>query len=211
MSELPRIKVCGLTRVEDVQLALESGADAFGFVAVASSPRCISVEVATRISSALSESVRKVGVFVDNSPQEVSRFCAEASLNTVQLCGAESPEDWNGFPFPIWRRIAVDPDGLQELALWADVAEAFVLDHPSGAGGTGLQVDFDLAAQLAAHAPCLLAGGLHPENVQNAIRQVQPVGVDASSGLESGPGIKDNELLVSYIQNAATSFQELTS
>ncbi len=211
MSNLPRIKVCGLTRPEDAQQALAAGADAFGFVAASHSPRCVSSSVAAKVCAKLPDTVRRVGVFVDSSSEEVARFCEEASLNTVQLCGSESPEHWSGFVQPIWRRIAVDESGLQELSLWADTAEAFVLDNPSGAGGTGLQVDFDLAARLATHAPCILAGGLNPGNVQEAINLVQPVGVDASSGLESEPGIKNHELLVSYIRKASDSFQGLTS
>lgn len=203
---LPLIKVCGLTRIQDAQHALASGANAIGAVHVPNTPRFVTIEqAATLFASASSQA--KVLVVYNAASTDVAQWAQAANASHVQLCGEEVPQDWRDFPLPILRRIGVDIQGQQELEAWADLASLFVLDHPSSPGGSGKTVDFALARALASRAPCLLAGGLGPDNVANAIAQVSPLGVDASSGLEATRGIKDPQKVTSYIEQSRQALQ----
>jgi len=209
---LPRVKVCGITRREDLLLAREAGAGAAGFVAEPRSPRAVEAAAAARILAAASDRpIPAVGVFVDRDPGQVAAWAREAGVDAVQLCGRERPADWRGFPLPILRRLAVEPGARRELEAWKDLAAGFVLDHPSGAGGTGRCVEPGLAARLAALAPCLLAGGLEAAGVAAAVRRIRPAGVDASSRLESAPGIKDPERVHAFVNAALAALEEVLS
>jgi len=205
----PSIKVCGLTRAEDAQAAYQAGADALGVVAVSQSPRAVTAQLALQVFADLPAEVWKVAVSVNASPADVMDFCQTSGCNAVQLCGAEQAEEWNDFPLPILRRVGVDSSALSTMPTWAATAWGFVLDHPSAAGGTGKNVDPILARSLAAQHRCLLAGGIQPENVSHLIQQVQPAGVDASSGLEESPGMKNLPKMTAYIQNARTALEAI--
>jgi len=197
----PRIKVCGITSAGDARAAVAAGADALGVV-FAASPRQIDRTRAFEVVRA-AERVPVIGVFVDASRAEVEAMVHGAGLAGAQLCGSEQPADFAGLPFPIWRQVAVDPMvGAAVIARWREVAALFVLDHPSGPGGTGRTPAPEVARRLAALAPCLLAGGLGPDNVGALATAVAPHGVDASSRLESAPGIKDAALVKEFV-NAA--------
>ncbi|MFQ5749883.1 MAG: N-(5'-phosphoribosyl)anthranilate isomerase [Planctomycetota bacterium] len=207
---LPRVKVCGITRREDLLLALDAGADAVGFVAEPRSPRAVEAAAASRILAAASgRAFAAVGVFVDRDPAPVAAWAREAGVGAVQLCGREQPADWKGFPLPILRRIAVAPEAPRELEAWKDLGAGFVLDHPSGAGGTGRSVDPDFAGRLASLAPCILAGGLEAASVTAAVRRIRPAGVDASSRLESAPGIKDPARVHAFVNAALAALEEV--
>lgn len=198
----PRVKVCGLTREEDARTAAAAGADALGVVFAASSPRRVDPARAARIVDAAG-SVPVVGVFVDAPRAEVEATIAAAGLSAVQLCGQEQPADFAGLATPLWRRVPVDPiAGAAEIARWRGVASLFVLDHPSGPGGTGRAADHAVARTLAAQATCLLAGGLGPADAARAATAVRPHGLDASSRLESAPGVKDPELVKEFVAAA---------
>lgn len=204
-SILPKVKVCGLAREADVQCALAAGADALGVVQYPPSPRSVEADqVATWFGPV--QGIHLVAVMVDLDPHSAAAWADAAHANTVQLCGSESPREWNDFPLPIWRRIGVDESALSEMHAWQNVAAGFVLDHPSSAGGSGQTVDFPLAAQLCLQAPCLLAGGLHAGNVETAIGAVSPAGVDASSRLEAMPGRKNPAEVLTFVQCAQAAF-----
>jgi phosphoribosylanthranilate isomerase len=205
--ELPRIKVCGITTVDDARAAVEAGCDALGFVEHTQSPRCVDVERARAIVAELD--VLAVVVMVDRAPEFALHWLEQSGARAVQLCGTENPWNWRGFPHLLLRRIAVAETAERELDAWREVANGFVLDHPSAPGGTGLGVDLAHAARLAALAPCLLAGGLGADNVAERIAAVQPYGVDASSRLELAPGRKDHERVAAFVQRAHTALLEL--
>lgn len=197
----PRVKVCGITGEQDARVALAAGADALGVV-LAPSPRRVDADAAAAIVRAAG-AVPVVGVFVDAARAEVEGAVARAGLAAAQLCGAERPADFADLPFPVWRRVACDPvAGAAEIARWRDTAALFVLDHPSGPGGTGRTPAPEVARRLAALAPCLLAGGLDAGNVGVLAAAVAPHGVDASSRLESAPGRKDPESVKSFVAAA---------
>jgi phosphoribosylanthranilate isomerase len=206
---VPTVKICGLQTAAEIAVATEAGADAVGFVEAPFSPRAVTARRVRRLVGRLPTRVVAVGVFVDRSPTYVARWCREARVHAVQLSGREIPTGWVGFEVPILRTISVAPRARAEIVAWADAAAAFVLDHYSGPGGTGLRVDDRLAAALAGEAPCLLAGGLDPSNVAAAVRAVRPLGVDASSRLESRPGRKDPERVRRFVDAARRALEEV--
>jgi phosphoribosylanthranilate isomerase len=208
--QLPRVKVCGLTNQHDVDAALACGADALGVVLHPESPRCVNLAQLGEIFANSPMDVPRVGVFVHTDQAAAAELVRTTPLNWVQLCGPANPADWVGFDAPILRRIPVGPGAEQMIADWHGIARGFVLDHPSTPGGSGQAVDWNLAKSLCASAPCLLAGGLHGENVVAAVGAVQPRGVDAASRLESSPGIKDPERLSSYVLKALTALSALS-
>ena len=207
----PRVKVCGLARARDVAQALEAGAEALGFVLHPASPRCVAEQDVPQLIDNAPGDMPLVAVLVTTTPREALELLQRTGLNAVQLCGAQPPQDWVGFPFPVLRRVPVDDSGAHELESWRAVAAGFVLDHPATAGGSGRTVDVSLARKLCNSAPCLLAGGLHANNVAAAVRDVQPRGVDASSRLELSPGIKDPRAVTSFVSRAMQALAELQS
>ena len=204
---LPRVKVCGLRRRDDVQAVVAAGGEAIGLVAHPSSPRHLDAVSAAGLVAALPDGVLPVLVTVEGSPEEVEREARAFGARAVQLCGRQEPRDWGAFPLPLLRRIGVAGGAERELERWRDVAAGFVLDHPQAPGGTGRAVDLELAARLAASAPCLLAGGLDAHSVGAAIERVRPAGVDASSRLESSPGVKDPARIVAFVRAALTALE----
>ena len=209
MVDRPRIKVCGITSADDALAAVAAGCDTLGFVEHAQSPRAIDAASARKIIDALDASVLTVVVMVDRSPEFALRWLEQSGARAVQLCGGEKPSVWRGFPHVLLRRVAVASDAERELDAWRPVASGFVLDHPSAPGGTGLGVDLESAARLAALAPCLLAGGLDDANVAERIAAVHPAGVDASSRLESAPGRKDRERVARFVKRAHAALEEI--
>ncbi|NQU50771.1 MAG: phosphoribosylanthranilate isomerase [Planctomycetes bacterium] len=206
---LPRIKVCGLARVKDAQHAMQVGAEALGVVQYPPSPRSVDAATAAKIFAVAKPNILTVAVLVNLSPDDAFAWAETSKAKAVQLCGTELAAEWRDFPLPILRRIGVDQTGVEEMAAWSGVASGFVLDHPSSAGGSGQTVDYALAAELCERAACLLAGGLHGGNVAEAVAQVQPAGVDASSRLEDAPGRKNFELTSQFVQNAQLAFAAL--
>ena len=204
--ELPRIKVCGLTTVADVAVAVAAGADALGFVHYAASARHVTSAQARELVAGVR--CLTVAVVVDATPVAAARFLQASGLDAIQLCGRENPSDWTNFDAPILRRVAVDTAGASEQDAWSAIAAGFVLDHPNSPGGSGLGVDLQLAAGLARRGPCLLAGGLDALNVSQRVRSVEPHGVDASSRLEREPGIKEPQLVRSFVASARRTLDQ---
>ena len=190
------VKICGITTAEDARMAAAAGADAIGFVFWPKSPRAVDAATARAIAAVLPPFVLRVGVFVDASPEEMRRVADEVGLDMVQLHGQEPPEDVARAPRRAVKAIRVGPGFRAEEALRYDgTAAALLVDtlaDGAGPGGTGHTFDWSLVRPVRAGTPFLvLAGGLTPENVGEAIAAVRPDAVDVSSGVESSPGRKD--------------------
>lgn len=196
------VKICGLTNLEDARWALEEGADFLGFVLYGGSPRCVSPSALAEIADHLPGLAHLVGVFVNEHPDVVKRIVRDCRLAAIQLNGDEFPGDYAQAGVPVWRAVRLQA-GLWTPSPPAWKVDRFVLDAASPAyGGTGLKVDWQAGAEFAAEHRAMLAGGLDPESVAAAIRQVRPIGVDVSSGVECAPGKKDKRKVAAFIANA---------
>jgi phosphoribosylanthranilate isomerase len=205
-----RVKICGVTRAADARAAVDAGASAIGVILWPGSPRCVSVERAAEILGTLPPGVMKVGVFVDQPRSFVESAVRAASLDAIQLHGREHPADYNFGVFvlkavPMTR--AFNPasiSGLPPRVLpLLDAADA------ARKGGTGVSVDWRLAAETAALRPVVLAGGLTPANVREAIRLVKPFAVDVSSGVETAPGHKSSAKLRAFFEAVRSEAGEI--
>lgn len=191
---MTRVKICGVRLREDALLAAELGAWAVGFVFWPGSPRFIDPYRARAIAAALPPWVVPVGVFVDQPEEYVAGVAGLVRLGAVQLHGAESADMISRLRARVIKSVPVGAD-FDMGRLDAVPARATVLldaHDPHRHGGTGIRVDWTTAARAAQRRPVLLAGGLRPENVLQAVQQVQPHGIDVSSGVESAPGVKDH-------------------
>jgi phosphoribosylanthranilate isomerase len=197
-----RVKICGITRVEDALEAARLGADALGFVFHPASPRFVSAGRAAEIVAALPPFVTSVGLFVDAAPAEVEAVLGEVPLDLLQFHGAETPQQCARHGHPWIKALAVAPgvDLLQSAMLFQG-ARGLLLDAfvPGSHGGTGVTADWaSIPGRMP--VPVVLAGGLHPGNVGAAIRAVRPWGVDVSSGVERGKGVKDHDKLAAFMR-----------
>jgi phosphoribosylanthranilate isomerase len=203
MNTRTRIKICGTTNIVDAREAVHSGVDALGFIFVEKSPRYIPAHKAGEVVACLPPFVDRVGVFIDRDVQEVVEIVREVGLTYAQLHGDEDP----GYCRQIARMAApckvikAFRVGLEnraaDFARYNDVVCGFLLDTyiQGQAGGTGQVFDWRLIEDLDLQRPVILAGGLRPENILEAIRMVRPFGVDVNSGIEISPGIKDHQKL----------------
>ena len=195
-----KVKICGLTRVEDVKAAVNAGADVLGFVFTAS-PRRISINTAIRLCDYVPEGVLRVGLFLDQDRSEIDRVISSVPLDILQFHGAEAEPQCSVFNLPWLKAVAMDHAGSAKLAE-TDYPGALGLlldSHTEGKrGGSGKVFDWSLSAPLS--KPVWLAGGLNAENVAQAIRTVRPYAVDVSSGVESAPGIKDSHRINKFIK-----------
>ncbi len=197
-----RVKICGVTRLEDALAAVRLGADALGFNFWPRSKRFVAPETAGAIVRRLPPGIAAFGVFVDPTRDEVLAAVAASGVGVAQLHGDEPPELCLSLPVPVVKavRIASSRD-LAQLASYE--VRAFLFDAPSaGYGGSGATCDWSLAAEVARELPVLLAGGLAPDNVAEAVRTVRPLGVDVASGVESAPGVKDVARMEAFIRAA---------
>ncbi|MBI5069368.1 MAG: phosphoribosylanthranilate isomerase [Deltaproteobacteria bacterium] len=201
-----RVKICGITRLEDALAAAELGADALGFNFWPGSKRHVDPETAQAIVGRLPPFVTPVGVFVNQEPTEVLHLCALSRVTVVQLHGDEEPRDCAGHVMPVIKAFRVSgPADLAPIPRYHRAA-AILLDAPGdGYGGSGQTFDWALARQATGGKPILLAGGLTPDNVAAAVRAVRPWAVDVASGVESAPGIKDHDKLARFIRAAKES------
>jgi phosphoribosylanthranilate isomerase len=198
-----RIKVCGITCQEDSRAAVASGADALGFIFVEQSPRLVEPDRVRSITVALPPFVDRVGVFLDEEIDVVKEIVHYCHLTVVQLHGAESPEYCRKIPCQVVKSFSIRTGSdNEELAPYADAVSGFLLDtyHKDMAGGTGRTFDWKLVEQVRPPGPVILAGGLTPENVGEAIRQVKPFAVDVNSGVEYQAGRKDLDKLKSFVR-----------
>jgi phosphoribosylanthranilate isomerase len=195
------IKICGITRREDAELAASLGASYVGFVLWKDSPRAASLDAVRAIAPSLPKTVTPVGVFVDPSADEV-KAAADAGIQMAQI-HSEAPSFLRGITIPIVRAVHLAIDRIDGVE--PDIADELVLldaHDPVKRGGTGKTVDWSRAALIARSRRVFLAGGLTPSNVGQAIAQVRPFAVDVASGVESQPGIKDHGLLRAFMAAA---------
>ncbi|VXC37161.1 N-(5'-phosphoribosyl)anthranilate isomerase [Pseudomonas sp. 8Z] len=196
-----RSKICGITRVEDALAAVEAGADAIGLVFYAKSPRAVSIEQARAIVAALPPFVTCVGLFVDMPREALQALLREVPLDLLQFHGDESPTDCEGFSRPYIKalRVRADQDVAALMAPYTGACgillDTFVEGVP---GGTGAAFDWSLVPSEAGK-PVILAGGLTPDNVAQAIAQVRPYAVDVSGGVEAAKGIKDASRIQAFL------------
>ncbi|CAG0947808.1 phosphoribosylanthranilate isomerase [Anaerolineae bacterium] len=199
-----KVKICGLMNVEDALAAVQAGADALGFVFTAGRHQ-VTPEQARAIIAVLPPFVNIVGVFVNEDAAVVNRVADFCRLDTLQFQGDESPEYCAGFARRVIKGFKVkDQAALARLKSY-DVA-AYLLDSyvPGQSGGTGRAFDWELVRGLAVSRPIILAGGLTPANVANAIAIVQPFAVDVSSGVENEAGRKDAQKMIEFVRQAKT-------
>lgn len=196
-----RIKICGITRVEDARIAVELGADAIGLVFYAPSPRSVGLDKARAIVAAIPPFVTIVGLFVDPAQDQVESVLRRCSLGLLQFHGDEAPDFCNGFGLPYIKaaRVRADADLVQYLSPY-HAAQGWLLDayHEQLYGGTGESFDWTLIPRDLAR-PVILSGGLTPDNVGAAVRQVRPWAVDVSGGVEAAKGIKDAAKIAAFI------------
>jgi phosphoribosylanthranilate isomerase len=187
------IKICGITRADDAEAAVAAGADAIGFIFWPNSPRFIDPFRAKKIAAGLPPFVTPVGVFVNQPEAYVSGVAKLVRLGAVQLHGDESMAFAAAIGVPVIKALKL---GDRRLDAWpAGTMVLLDADDPVRRGGTGQTIDWAAAATVAARRKVLLAGGLTPENVADAIARVRPFGIDVSSGVERAPGIKDHRRL----------------
>ena len=202
-----KVKICGITNVRDARAAVRLGADALGFNFYKHSPRRIAKGRARAILAALPPFVTPVGLFVDADAKEILKTCEEVGLSAVQLHGDELPSIMD--PLRRLTRIKAfrmrDEKDLKRLPRYQ--AEAYLLDAyvPDIHGGTGTTFNWDLARQAQPYGPIILAGGLTPDNVVEAVYEAHPYAVDVASGVESEPGVKDRDLMEAFIHNAKSA------
>lgn len=207
-----RIKICGITNLHDALAAVAAGADALGFIFHPESPRNISREQATAIIRDLPPLIQTVGLFVNKEADFVNTTTESCGLDIVQLHGEETPD----FCAAINRRVikafrVKDQSTIRELSSYN--VSGYLLDawSPAAHGGTGETFNWEIAAVASAdNRRIILAGGLTPENVTAAVRNVKPYAVDVSSGVEALPGRKDTEKIYSFIQKAREADCELS-
>lgn len=200
----PLVKICGITRLEDAQAAVDAGADFLGFVFVARSKRAIAPAAAAAIASALRGQVQFVGVFVDERVETINAIAESVGLDLVQLHGSESDAVCAAIRRPVIKAIRVG-SGVPAFT-FPSAAWALYDTRLAGAqGGTGQTFDWEMLAAASPHRPFFLAGGLRVGNVFDAVRILAPDAVDVSSGVESAPGIKDHEMVRTFIERIRQS------
>ena len=197
------VKLCGITRPGDAELAADLGADAIGLNFWPSSLRFVG-DGAREIADAARGRTKLVGVFVNEPAAKVLDTMDAIGLDFAQLHGDERPEDCAAIPRERWYKALRATDASVERAMAAYACNCFLLDagRPGKPGGTGETCDWALAAQVAKTHRVILAGGLKPSNVAEAIRAVRPYGVDAASGIESEPGKKDPDQMKAFVAAA---------
>ena len=199
-----RVKICGITRLEDALAAAHAGADALGFVFYPSSPRHVEPEQAARIIAALPPFVTTVALFVNADAETIAEVVKETRVDLLQFHGNECPDYCarHGRPWIKAIRMKEGVD-LEAEAQRYSAASALLLDayRPGVPGGTGEAFDWE-RIPLSLRSRIVLAGGLNPENVAEAVRQVQPWAVDVSGGVESAPGIKDADRIERFMRGA---------
>ncbi|OAL75829.1 N-(5'-phosphoribosyl)anthranilate isomerase [Acinetobacter sp. SFB] len=202
-----RAKICGITRIEDIHSAVNAGVDAIGFVFYAPSPRSVTIEQAKELAKHVPAYVQIVGLFVNATADEITQVLEQIPLDMVQFHGDETAEQCQQiavqFKCRWYKAIQVKPelDIIKAIKNYQHAgASAVLLDawHPELKGGTGHQFDWSQFPKL--NVPLILAGGLKPENIEDAIKTTRAYAVDVSGGVESAKGIKDQQLIEHFMQ-----------
>lgn len=207
------VKICGLSSLETVDAALAAGADMVGFVYFEKSPRHLTLDAAGRLSEHVGDKARKVLLTVDMNDAALAEAVAMVRPHALQLHGRETPDRVASlktrFGVPVIKAIGIGggPDDFDRIALYDGIADMLLLDASAREGsqrpgGNGVRFDWTRLAVLEIATPWLLAGGLTPDNVAEALATVRAFGVDVSSGVESRPGIKDAAKIAAFVKNA---------
>jgi phosphoribosylanthranilate isomerase len=202
-----RVKICGITRVEDAISAIQAGADAIGLVFYAQSPRCVSVAQAQQIVATLPPFISVVGLFVNAPKVEVESVLSQVRLDILQFHGDETADECEQINLPYYKAIRVKADtNLVQCEAEFSGAKALLLDAYSDAafGGTGQIFDWNLIPKNLTK-PVILAGGLSAENVADAIKQVRPYAVDVSGGVEQAKGIKNAAKIAAFMKEVSNA------
>jgi len=198
-----KIKICGITNKEDAAWAVNLKVDALGFI-FADSPRRVKPEIVQGIIELVPPFISSVGVFVNEDRKKVKEIAESCGLTTLQFHGRESPSYCEGFKQKIVKAFRVkDKSVLKKAVQYKDKVDAYLLDtySPSKYGGTGKTFDWRIAKEIKEFGlPIILSGGLNPENIREAISEVEPYGVDVSSGVEERPGKKNMEKLINFVR-----------
>ncbi|MGA7159583.1 MAG: phosphoribosylanthranilate isomerase [Bacteroidota bacterium] len=197
------VKICGVTTLDDALYAVEQGADAVGFNFYRQSKRYISPDQAAKIVDLLPAGLMRIGVFVDPEREFVNAVLQNNKLSALQFSGNEAPEALSGYHLPVIKAIHVaNTESIVEMNSYH--VDSFLLDtyRSENFGGTGTIFDWNLAVEAKRFGKVMLAGGLTPENVADAVRKVKPYGVDVSSGVEISHGIKDHKKVKEFILRA---------
>ena len=198
-----KVKVCGMTSLKDALVAVEVGADAVGFIFYKKSPRSVTMKTVREIVLELPPFVDTVGVFVDETAEQINKIADYCNLDIIQLHGDESPTFCKKIRRKVIKAFRIkDMQSVKKLSSFQ--VSGFLLDTFSDNlhGGTGKVFDWNLALPAKKFGPVIMAGGLTPNNVQQAVRQIRPYGVDVCSGVESEPGIKDHKKVRAFLKNA---------
>jgi phosphoribosylanthranilate isomerase len=202
-----RVKICGITRLDDALCAVDAGADMLGFIFVPSSRRYMAPEAVADIMVSLPREILTVGVFVNTARPLLVDVIRRSGVGAVQLHGDEPPADAEGLPVRVLKAHRVKPDfdpaSLRRYRVDAHLLDTFVAGVH---GGTGQVFDWRIARAAAEEESVILGGGLTPENVADAIERSRPAGVDVSSGVELAPGIKDHEKVRRFARAALAAF-----
>ena len=198
-----KVKVCGMTSLKDALVAVEVGADAVGFIFYKKSPRSVTMKTVREIVLELPPFVDTVGVFVDETAEQINKIADYCNLDIIQLHGDESPTFCKKIRRKVIKAFRIkDMQSVKKISNFQ--VSGFLLDTFSENlhGGTGKVFDWNLALPAKKFGPVIMAGGLTPNNVQQAVRQIRPYGVDVCSGVESEPGIKDHKKVRAFLNNA---------
>lgn len=211
MTPDPFLKICGMTRVGDALHAVREGATAIGFVFWKGSPRYIEPERAGEIAAALPATVTTVGVFVNEPVDAIRETVRVAGLRMVQLHGEETPAYMEQIDQPVMRAVTLDTM-VETTKTWpADTTLLLDSTDPSRRGAGRAAVDWPRAAVITRGRRVVLAGGLTPDNIEEAIVTVRPIGVDVASGVESAPGVKDLDKVARFLANAQAAFARMVN
>jgi len=211
MTSAPILKICGMTRVGDALHAVREGATAIGFVFWKGSPRYIEPERAGEIAAALPATVTTVGVFVNEPVDAIRETARVAGLRMVQLHGDETPAYLERIDQPVMRAVTLDTM-VETTKTWpADTTLLLDSTDPSRRGAGRAAVDWPRAAAVTRGRRVVLAGGLTPDNIEEAIVTVRPIGVDVASGVESAPGVKDLDKVARFLANAQAAFARMVN
>lgn len=202
-----RVKICGMTRSVDVQAAIRAGADALGFVFASRSKRVLDKPLAAELVAQVPAFISRVGLFMDQDSSEVVSILKQVPLNLLQFHGNEDADYCRQFGLPYIKAVSMVSDQAVVRAVndYSDAAALLLDSHaPGGVGGTGAVFNWSLIPAVS--LPIVLAGGLTPGNVRQAVKQVKPWAVDVSSGVEDSPGIKNDELMRVFIKEAKREY-----
>ncbi|WP_298439520.1 phosphoribosylanthranilate isomerase [Geobacter sp.] len=198
-----RVKICGITSLEDALVAIDAGADALGFVFHDPSPRHVTPDLAAEIIAGLPPFVQTVGLFVNRPIDFVNETAARCRLDLVQLHGDEPPEFCDAVARRVIKAFRIkDITSLDPIRHYRVAAHLLDAYSPKAYGGTGMTFNWDIAKTAREFGPLILAGGLTPDNVREAVETVMPCGVDVSGGVESAPGRKDAAKVREFIRRA---------